>query len=47
MENVMSILTDLTNTRETEGRLQLYRMQEQYEAKLEAIQVGHTYEMDI
>ena len=41
MESLVSVLTELTNARETEGRVQLYRMQEQYESKLEAIQVGH------
>lgn len=39
MESLVEVLTNVTNARETEGRVQLYRMQEQYEAKLEMIQV--------
>ena len=39
MESLVKVLNELTSARETEGRLQLYRMQEEYESKLEATQV--------
>ena len=39
MEGIAEMLADLTHSREAEGRIQLYRLQEQYEAKLEAMQV--------
>ena len=40
MEGIAEMLADLTHSREAEGRIQLYRLQEQYEAKLEAMQVS-------
>ncbi len=43
MQGLATMLAELARSRETEGRVQMYRLQDEYEEKLKAMQVWWAY----
>ncbi len=43
MEGLVAVVAELNSSREAEGRMQMYRLQEHYEKKLESVHVKRAY----